>query len=148
MSAPPSAFEELLERWRSGAAPPPPIVELLGIELVGFDRGTAHLRMPVRPDMRSAFGNLHGGVVCDLADVAMGVALATAVEPGATFATIELHCRFLRAVRAGVLSAQARVLHLGGRVAHLACSVHGEEVGHVAEVASSCAIRRPGGERA
>lgn len=94
--------------------------------------------MRVRGDKHSILGYLHGVVVCDLADVAMGVALATVVEPRATFATIELQSKFLRPVREGDLTAQARVLHLGRPIAHLTCSVTSHDSGHVAELASSC----------
>lgn len=135
---PPSS---LLQAWRDGLVSPPPVVALLGIRLESFGEGLARVRMEVRPDMRSAFGNLHGGLICDLADVAMGCALATRIERGTTFATLEMHTRYFRAVDAGTLTAEGRILHLGGRIAHLACEVSEETLGHVASTTSSCALR-------
>src|ERR1700732_4995239 len=39
-------------------------------------------------------GTLHGGVLCDLADAAMGVAYSSTLAEGETFTTIELKMNF------------------------------------------------------
>jgi len=39
-------------------------------------------------------GTLHGGVLCDLADAAMGVAYRSTLAEGETFTTIELKITF------------------------------------------------------
>ena len=51
-------------------------------------------------------GTLHGGVLCDIADAAMGIAYASTLAERETFATLELKINFLKADRA--MSAQAR----------------------------------------
>jgi uncharacterized protein (TIGR00369 family) len=43
-------------------------------------------------------GTLHGGVLCDLADAAMGIAYLSTLAEGETFTTIELTINFLRPV--------------------------------------------------
>ena len=43
-------------------------------------------------------GTLHGGVLCDVADAAMGIAYASTLAEGETFATLELKINFLKPV--------------------------------------------------
>lgn len=59
----PTPLEEL-RQLVDGTRPPPPIATLMGA--------------------------LHGGVLCDIADAAMGIAYASTLAKGETFATIEL----------------------------------------------------------
>ena len=39
-------------------------------------------------------GTLHGGVLCDIADAAMGIAFASTLAPEESFTTIELKINF------------------------------------------------------
>src|SRR5688500_6505775 len=102
-------MQHVLEQWKTGASEPPPIARSLGIRLLAYGDGSGEVAMVCRGDMLNAMGTLHGGVVCDLADVAMGVAVASIVETPSSFSTIELHARFLKPVRDGTLVASARV---------------------------------------
>ena len=43
-------------------------------------------------------GTLHGGVLCDLADAAMGMAFVTTLAPDESFTTVELSINFFRPV--------------------------------------------------
>ena len=58
-------------------------------------------------------GTVHGGVITDLADAAMGLALVSTLGEGESFTTLELKMNFLRPVFEGMLVADARVLHRG-----------------------------------
>jgi uncharacterized protein (TIGR00369 family) len=40
-------------------------------------------------------GTLHGGILCDVADAAMGIAFATTLEDDETFTTLDLTTKFL-----------------------------------------------------
>ena len=60
--------------------------------------GTAVVRMPVHPDAYGASGNLHGGAIATLIDVASASAAArnSAFEPGVnTLVTADIHVRYL-----------------------------------------------------
>jgi uncharacterized protein (TIGR00369 family) len=81
---------------------------------------------------------LHGGVHCDLADAAMDYAYATTLEEGQTFTTVELKINFLRAVRKGRLTAEARVVKAGGTLGYFECDVTDEAGKLVAKAASTC----------
>jgi uncharacterized protein (TIGR00369 family) len=65
----------------------------------------------------------HGGVACALVDIASGIAIARATgseEPSGQHridGTIELKVNFLRKVIDGDMTATARVVHVGRRVA-------------------------------
>jgi len=43
-------------------------------------------------------GTLHGGVICDLADAAMGMAFATTLEDDESFTTLDLTAKFFKPV--------------------------------------------------
>ena len=50
-------------------------------------------------------GTIHGGILCDLADAAMGIAFFSTLEPGESFTTLELKINFLRPFWTGKLVA-------------------------------------------
>ena len=60
------------------------------------------------PQHANPMGTLHGGILCDLADGAMGMAFFTTCQEGETFTTLELKINFLRPVRMGLLVATGR----------------------------------------
>ena len=74
-----------------------PIAELIGfgIEELGGGRAVASLRSG--PQHANPMGTLHGGVLCDLADAAMGMAFATTLAPDESFTTVRPEYQFLPA---------------------------------------------------
>jgi len=46
----------------------------LGIQLIHIDKGSCHLKMPVKPDMLNGFKIAHGGLAYSLGDSAMAFA--------------------------------------------------------------------------
>lgn len=89
-------------------------------------------------------GTLHGGVYCDLADLAMGYAYASTLGEGESFTTIELKINFLRAVRQGTVTADARVVKAGSALGYVECEVKDEAGKLVAKAASTCLkLRQP-----
>jgi uncharacterized protein (TIGR00369 family) len=67
------------------------------------------------PELCTAAGVLHGGVLMALADSAGGVCAFLNLPAGATTATIESKTNFLGAVREGSVTARSRPLHVGSR---------------------------------
>ena len=65
------------------------------------------------PELCTALGVLHGGVLMALADSAGGVCAFLNLPSGATTATIESKTNFFGAVRAGEIRARSRPLHRG-----------------------------------
>jgi len=62
-------------------------------------------------------GTLHGGIMTDLADLSMGVAIGSLLKDDESFTTLELKINFLRPVYETELRAEAKVLHRGRTVA-------------------------------
>ena len=66
---------------------------------------------------------VHGGVLCDIADAAMGVAFASTLNAEQSFTTLELKINFLRPVWESKLQAKARVTSRGKTVGLVECDV-------------------------
>jgi uncharacterized protein (TIGR00369 family) len=125
-----------------GELPPPPIAQLLGIALKAIEPGHALLEMQVNERHHNPMGTLHGGVYCDLADLAMGNAYASTLKEGEAFTTIELKINFLRAVRNASLTAEARVVKAGIAVGYVECDVKDADGKLVARASSTCMKRK------
>jgi uncharacterized protein (TIGR00369 family) len=136
------SFRDHLDAMLRGEVPPPPVAQLLGIRLVSVDDGEAVFAMDVRPEHANPMGTLQGGVICALADAAMGMAYATRLEQGESFTTLELKTNYLRAVTEGTLTATGRVIHGGRTVGLTDCEVVDELGRRVAHATSTCMTLR------
>jgi uncharacterized protein (TIGR00369 family) len=85
---------------------------------------------------------VHGGVLCDLADAAMGMAYASALEEGETFTTLELKINFLKPVWSGRLTAAGRVVKHGRTIGLVECDVRDDDGHLVARASSTCMTLR------
>jgi uncharacterized protein (TIGR00369 family) len=89
-----------------------PLGETLGIRTFGAAE-EVDASIEWAPELCTAGGVLHGGVLMSLADGAGGVCAFLNLPPGATTVTIESKTNFLGAVRSGTVLARARPLHVG-----------------------------------
>ena len=71
-----------------------PIGRLLGFKLVGSGAGQATIELEAGEQHANPMGTLHGGVLCDIADAAMGVAYSSTLKDGESFTTLELQDQF------------------------------------------------------
>jgi uncharacterized protein (TIGR00369 family) len=126
------------EKAMRGELPPPPIARLLGFVVKSVAPGHAVFEMEVDERHHNPMGTLHGGVYCDLADAAMGFAYAATLGEGETFTTVELKINFLRAIRKGTLTAEARVVKAGNSLGYVECDVKDQTGKLVARAASTC----------
>ena len=133
-----STFHEHGQKIIRGEVPPPPIGRLLGIALKTLEAGHAVLEMQVDERHHNPLGTLHGGVYCDLGDLAMGNAFASTLGEGESFTTLELKINFLRAVRRETLTAEAKVVKSGSTVGYVECDVKDEAGRLVAKLSSTC----------
>ena len=53
---------------------PPPVAELIGFEFVYAREGSSRMELEVTEQHANPMGTVHGGILCDLADAAMGTA--------------------------------------------------------------------------
>jgi uncharacterized protein (TIGR00369 family) len=133
-----SELGDHVRAWLAGEVRLAPITELLGIRPLAIEEGVARLEMPVDARLHNAMGTVHGGIFCDLADVAFGVALATVAADGESFATVQLQMSYLQPVRDGRLLATARLLRRGRTTAHLECDIH--EAGGTLVAKATCVV--------
>lgn len=132
---------KLIAGWLDGHLEPPPVARLVGFRLTAFDDGVARCEMDAGAEHHNPMGSVHGGILCDLADMAMGIAVAATLAEGESFITLELSARFLRAVRSAHLVAEARVVQRGRGVAFAEAEVTDEDGRPIARLVSTCVIR-------
>ncbi|HKR64389.1 MAG TPA: PaaI family thioesterase [Thermoanaerobaculia bacterium] len=126
-------FVDAVRKMMSGEAPPAPIAETIGMIVSEIGPDFAVFEMDTARRHANPMGTLHGGVLCDLADGAMGMAWASELTTGETFTTLELKINFLKPVWETHLRAEARVVKRGRTVGLVACDVRdakGELVAH------------------
>jgi uncharacterized protein (TIGR00369 family) len=117
-----------------------PLADFLGITFINPSAGLVAAEFRPSTQHSNPMGTLHGGILCDLADAAMGVAFATTLGPGESFTTLELKINFLRPVWNSLLTAEAQVLSRGRTVGLVECKVTDEKQRLVAKAASTCMV--------
>jgi len=125
---------------------PAPIGNLLGLTITYDGIGQTTIGFNANGKFANPMGTLHGGVLCDVADAAMGAAFASTLAAGESFTTLELKINFLRPVWVASLKAHARVVNRGKTVGIVECDIVDEQERLVARASSTCMILR--GERA
>ena len=133
---------ERARKWISGELSPPPIAQLIGFRPIAFDNGEVVLEFEAGEKHTNPMGTLHGGVLCDVADLAMGMAFAATLEDDESFTTLELKINFLRPVFKEKLLAYGRVVKRGKSVGMVECDVKNASGALVAKVSSTCMVLR------
>lgn len=125
-----------------GDLPPPPIAKLLGFNPVEVEIGQVVMEMQTGPEHANPMGTLHGGVICDLADGAIGCALATTLEDDESFTTVDLTANYFKPIWNAKLRASARVTRRTRSLGFIECEVLDEKGSLVAKVFSTCMVLR------
>ncbi|HEX4071199.1 MAG TPA: PaaI family thioesterase [Planctomycetaceae bacterium] len=122
--------------------PKAPIGDLIGFRVLEAGEGRAVATMETGPRHANPMGSLHGGVLCDLSDAAMGYAFASTLAADEAFTTVELKINFLRPVWNAMLKAEAKVVQRGKTIGYVECEVTDEKSRLVAKSASTCMVLR------
>ena len=123
-----------------------PVAKLIGFQATEFGDGRATVTLTAGPQHANPMGTLHGGILCDIADAAMGIAFATTLAPEETFTTLELKINFFRPVWNAQLKAEGVVVQRGKTVGYVECNITDENNRLVAKAVSTCMALR--GEKA
>jgi uncharacterized protein (TIGR00369 family) len=99
------------------ASLPDPVIPLersfegwLGLEWLGLDRESAHVRFEVRENLKQPLGLLHGGIFSAVAETVASVATVNAVwEDGYIGSGLSNYASFLRPVTGGTLDVIAKL---------------------------------------
>jgi uncharacterized protein (TIGR00369 family) len=121
---------------------PPPVAELIGFELVEAGNGKCTMRLEAQERHTNPMGTLHGGILCDIADGAMGMAFFSTLEEGETFATLELKINYLRPFWTGTLLAHGSVISRGKTVGLTECRIVDDQERLIAHATSTCMALR------
>lgn len=121
---------------------PPPVAELIGFEVVSSGDGRCTMKLEAQQRHSNPMGTLHGGILCDLADGAMGMAFFSTLEPGESFTTLELKINYLRPFWTGTLFAHGQVVHRGKTVGMTECDIVDDRDRLIARVSSTCLALR------
>jgi uncharacterized protein (TIGR00369 family) len=119
-----------------------PVARLIGFEAKDIGGGRATVTLSAGPQHANPMGTLHGGILCDIADAAMGMAFASTLAPEESFTTIELKINFFRPVWQARLSAEGTVVQRGRTIGYVECVITDEENRVVAKAASTCMVLR------
>ena len=113
---------------------------LIGWQTQKVADGHAIVTLAAGPQHANPMGTLHGGILCDIADAAMGMAFASTLAEGESFTTIELKINFFRPVWSSQLKAEGRVVRRGSKIGYLECEITDESNRLVAKSASTCMV--------
>lgn len=133
---------EGIERMARGEVPQAPVARLIGFELKSIRRGESVIELETTDMHANPMGSLHGGILCDIADAAMGIAFASTLEDGESFTTLELKINFLRPVWKEKLRASGKVVKRGKSVGMVECDVTNSQGTLVARSSSTCLVLR------
>ena len=126
---------------------PPAIARTLGFDLVDAGERTATIEIVTDLERHAnPMGTVHGGVLCDIADAAIGTAHATGLGEGESLTSLDLQINFFRPVWSDRLRAIAKPVHLGKTVSRYVCDILNRDGKLVAQVTSTVMTLR--GEKA
>lgn len=125
-----------------GDAEPPPIAKLIGLVVVDAGLGRTVFELQAEPRHANPMGTLHGGILCDLADLAIGAAMASSLEDDETFTSLDLTIKFLKPVWTGRIRATAQIVKRTRSTGLLECDMVDDKESLVARVYSTCMVLR------
>lgn len=117
---------------------PPTIAKTLGFRLTEVGPGTATMELVADTETHAnPKGTIHGGVLCDIADAAIGTAHATSLREDQSFTSIDLQINFFRPVWNGRIRAVAKPVNVGRQISRYVCDILRDDDKLVAQVSST-----------
>lgn len=117
---------------------PTAISQTLKISIVEVGQGNATVEIDADSAVHgNQQGTVHGGLICELADAAIGTAHSTLMAEGESFTTIELKINFFRPVLKSKLRAIAKPIQSGRTITCYTCEIIRDDNKLVALVVST-----------
>jgi uncharacterized protein (TIGR00369 family) len=123
-----------------------PVARLIGFEAKEVADGRAVVTLAAGKQHANPMGTLHGGILCDIADAAMGMAFTSTLASGESLTTIELSINFFRPVWEARLRAEGKVVRRGRTIGYIECEITDENGRLIAKASSTYMVLR--GEQA
>ncbi len=133
-------METMVERLRNmigSNTPFMPFEDFLGARVKVVELGRSVIEIEMRDHHTNPFGTLHGGVICAIADTAMGVAFSTMLEEGESPTTLELKINYLKPIWKGKVLAVGRVVKKGRTTGLVECDIIDENEQLLARASST-----------
>jgi uncharacterized protein (TIGR00369 family) len=131
-----------IQKIQRGEVPLPAIARLIGFSVTAAEPGRVVVELPADERFANPMGTLHGGILCDIADAAMGLAYASLLQEGESFTTLELKINYLKPVWRALLRATGTTTKVGRTVGLVECEVRDETGALVAKASSTCLTLR------
>lgn len=136
---------QYLQALQAGEFPPPPIGVLMGMWITEVSEG--HVIFAAEPAQYhyNPIGTVHGGFAATLLDSALGCVVQSMLPAGTGYTTLELKVNYLRSMtdRTGVVYAEGKIIHMGGRVATAEARLTDELGKLYAHGTTTCILLRP-----
>jgi uncharacterized protein (TIGR00369 family) len=117
---------------------PPAIAKTLGFRLIEVGPGTATMELTADTEIHAnPMGTIHGGVLCDIADAAIGTAHATSLNEDESFTSIDLQVNFFRPAWNGRIRAVAKPVNVGRQISRYVCDIVRDDDKLIAQVSST-----------
>ena len=124
---------------------PPTIAKTLGFRLIEVGPGTATMELVTDTEVHAnPMGTIHGGVLCDIADAAIGTAHASSLKDDESFTSIDLQINFFRPAWNGRIRAIAKPVNVGRQISRYVCDILRDDDKLVAQVSSTVMTLRGG----
>jgi uncharacterized protein (TIGR00369 family) len=117
-----------------------PISQLVGFDVQPGEAGEATVLIEACSRHHNPMGRVHGGLLAALADAAMGIAFGRTLLDSEDFSTIEMKINFIRPIREGMLTANAKIVQRGLRVGFVECEIVNTAGKLVATATCTCMI--------
>lgn len=131
---------EVLKRMAKGEIPGSPAAQVLGFQVTAVEEGRVVIEMDATEKLHNPMGTLHGGILCDIADAAMGYAFASTLADDELFTTVEIKTNFLKPIFKAKLRAEGRIIKKGSSVGLLECHIYDQKESLVAHSTSTCMV--------
>lgn len=99
----------------------------LGARFLSFEPGRLVAEIEAREDLRTPFGNLHGGVLAAFVDHVLGCVLYPLMKRGQWAATTEFKINYLAPVSKGRIVAESKVISMTRSTAVVRIDVSNED---------------------
>ena len=117
-----------------------PFLDLLGVQSHVWEKGHTTLSLEPRPDLTNHFGDVHGGVVSTLLDIAMSSAARSLYPDAAGVVTVDMTLQFMRPA-SGTLHAEGRVVQGGKTTAFCEAELRDAQGRRVAKAIGTFKVR-------
>ncbi len=138
---------ELIENISTPINYPTTISQTLKIDIDTIELGEAIVKIDADSKIHgNQQGTIHGGLLCELADAAIGTAHSTLMQENESFTSVELKINFYRPVWKSILKAHAKPIRSGKTLTHYDCTIYDNKNKKIAYITSTVMTLR--GEKA